>query len=160
MDIEISQILTQIVAFLIMLWVLKKYGWKPLLDTLDERRNKIASEFDEIAKKKEEAEQLNDKYSEKLRNIEAEARHKIQEAVQHGQKIAKEMQEEVQAQAKEVMLKARLEIQDEIGRAKKQLKNDLVNTSVSIAEKILKEKLDEDHQKKLIDEFVSKTELQ
>lgn len=160
MDIEISQILTQIVAFLIMLWVLKKYGWKPLLDVLDERRKTIEGEFAAIAKKKEEAEQLNDRYNEKLRDIETEARHKIQEAVLHGQKIAKEIQEEVQAQAKEVMLKAHSEVQEEIGKAKKQLKNDLVNMSVSIAEKILKEKLDEKHQKKLIDEFVSETELQ
>ncbi len=159
MDIEISQILTQIVAFLIMLWILKRYGWKPLLDLLEERRKKIESEFDAIALQKEEANKLNEVYKEKLREIESEARHKIQEAVVHGQKIADEMQAEIQANAKEVMLKAKAEVKEEISRAKNQLKNDLINMSVNIAEKILREKLDEPYHKKLIEEFVKEAEL-
>lgn len=53
LDLDLGQIIVQIIGFLAMLWILKRYGWKPLLDLLDARRQKIQSEFDSIEEKKE-----------------------------------------------------------------------------------------------------------
>ena len=159
LNLDVSQIIIQIIAFLIMLWVMKKYGWQPLLDTLKARREAIQAEFDSIAAQKEEVKQLTIHYEEKLKEIDADARKKIQEAVAEGHKISLEIQEDAQAHAKEILQKAKSELEGEIANAKNQLKNDMVNLVVNITEKILQEKLDSAAQKKLIANFVEEAQL-
>lgn len=159
LNLDVSQIIIQIIAFLVMLWVMKRFGWRPLLDAMEARRKKIQSEFDGIADQKEEIKQLIKQYEEKLREIDADARKKILEAVNEGHKISVEMQEDAQAHAKEILQKAKLEIEGEIAKAKNQLKHDVVDLVVNTAEKILQEKLDPTNQKKLINKFIEEVEL-
>ena len=58
MNFHIAQILTQIIGFLVALWILKRYAWKPLLGILDERRAKISGELDTIEQEKGRVEEL------------------------------------------------------------------------------------------------------
>lgn len=159
MDIDVKQVLIQIVAFLIMLWILKRFGWKPLLNLLEERKRAIQNEFDSIEDSKKDIKKLSEEYEEKLKNIDAEARLKIQESVQEGRKISQEILQETQKQAKIILNKARIEVGNEMTNAKKQFKNDLINLAASISEKMLKEKLDSETHKKLIIDFVEKTDF-
>ncbi len=55
MNIEISQVITQIIGFLITVWLLKRFAWKPLLSMMDERRQKIKDEFQRIEDEKVKA---------------------------------------------------------------------------------------------------------
>lgn len=159
LELHISQIFIQILAFLVMLWILKRFGWQPLLNLLDERQKKIRAEFDSIAAQKEEVQKLVENYKDKLKEVEENSRHKIQEAIKEGRKIAKEIQEEAQTHAKMIFSKAQLEADKEIVKAKKQLKNDLIHIIIATVEKILQEKLDESTHNKLITEFVEETKL-
>lgn len=159
MSLDFSQVLIQIIAFLIMLWVLKRFGWKPLLDILNERKKKIQSEFDSIATQKDDIKKLTQEYHDKLNDLEAKSRAKIQEAIMHGQKIALEMQEEAQSNVKAILFKARKDIEKEIGKVKNQLKNEMVNTAITISEKILQQKIDKLEHEKLITEFIEEAEL-
>lgn len=159
MSIEINQVIIQIIAFLIMLWVLKKFGWKPILNMLNERQRKIQSEFDAIQLQKEDIKKLSEEYQGKLKTIESEARRKIQESIQEGRLIALEIQEEAQANARELLSKARDEVNKEVVKAKNQLKNELVNMSFSIAEKLIQEKLNDSKHKQLITELIDGAEL-
>jgi len=159
MNVEIGQVLTQIVAFLIVVWVLKKFAWKPLLSVMEERKNKIRAEFDSIEEQKKNIQTLTDNYNEKLKDIEAEARFKIQEAVNDGRRISQEIQAEARNQAKEILTKAQAEVEREIAKAKIQLKNDLVNMTIAATQKIIQERLDGDKHKKLIADFVEQAEF-
>jgi len=159
MDLVVSQIIIQIIDFLVMFWILKRYGWKPILNLLDERRKRIESEFNTIAVQKEEVKNMAEDYNLKLKEIEVVARHRIQEAVMEGRKIAREIQEEAQANAKAILFKAKEDVNKEIAKARNQLKNDLVNMAIATAEKILLEKFDESTHDKLITEFVKASEI-
>lgn len=158
MNLELGQILTQILAFLIMYWVLKRYGWGPLLSILDERQQKIKDEFNEIEDKKKQEQKLIDEYQQKIREIDAEARHKLQESIAQGQKIALEIQSETQEKAKQILTKAEEEASREIHQAKVQLKNDMVKMVIAVTEKVLQQKLDPQTQRKLIEDFVQEAE--
>lgn len=158
MDIDISQILSQIVAFLVMLWVLTRFGWKPLITVLESRKEKIQSEFDQIAEERKEVEALKEEYNQKLKKIDSEARHKVQEAIMQGRKIADEIQDEAHVNAKAILFKAKSEADRELVNAKKQFRDDMVNIAISAAEKLLNEKLDDPTQKKLVSEFVDEIE--
>lgn len=159
LDLQVSQIIIQIIAFLVMLWVMKRYGWKPLLEVLDERREKIQAEFDSIAAQKEETMLLDLQYREKLQGIEADRRKKIQEAIAEGQKMSVEIQEDAQAYAKEILKKSKLEIEEGMTKAKSQLKVDMVNLVVDATKKILQEELDASQQKSLIINFLDEAQL-
>lgn len=159
LDLNVSQIIVQIIGFLVMLWVLKKFGWKPLLDLLEARREKIKSEFDSVDAKKAEVDQLVSKYELKLKEIEADSRNKIQEAVEEGHKISLEIQKDAQNQAKEILQKVKSEVEGEVAKAKNQLKNDMVDIVMNVTNKILKEDLDADKQKKLIADFIQEAHL-
>ncbi len=159
LNIQASQILIQIIAFLIMLWVMKRFGWKPLLGVLKERREKIKAEFELIDSQKKEVAKLNERYQEKIRDINAEARKKVQEGIEEGQRISAEIQASAKENAREIIEKAQLEIGVETEKAKTKLKKDIVNLVVDITEKLLHEKMDNAGQKKLLENFITETNL-
>jgi F-type H+-transporting ATPase subunit b len=158
MEIDFSHIITQTLAFLVMLWVLKRFGWTPLLNILQERREFIQSELETVAAQKETVQKLTTEYEEKLKQIESEARVKIQEAVLEGRRIAALINEEAQSNARESLLKSRVEIQREMDRAKSELRNELVNVVITTTEKILQAKLDGELHRKLIADFIEEAE--
>ena len=154
MKIEIYQILTQALGFLILLWLLKKFAWKPILTLLDERRDKISSEFSSIERSKTELSRLAEDYNAKLADIEAHARIKIQEAISEGQRISIEIQEKAREESKKIIAKAKANIELEISKAKVELRNQMATIAIKAAEKILKEELSEDRHKRLVSDFI------
>lgn len=159
LTLNVSQIIIQIIGFLVMLWILKRFGWKPLLDHLEARRQKIRSAFDTIEEKKGEVDQLVLKYEDKLKALEAESRKKIQEAVEEGHRISLEIQRGAQNEAKETLQKVKSEVRDEIAKAKNQLKDEMVNLVIGVSNKIIKENLDTANQKQLIAKFIEEANL-
>lgn len=154
MGLEIGQIVTHIIGFLIAVFLLKKFAWKPLLSILEERRSKIKSEFDNIEDEKRKVDDLLSDYQTKLKEIDSLARVKIQEAARDGQKLANEIKENARKESKDILTRAREEIQMDVDKAKVQLKNDLVNMTIRATEKLIRERLDEEKDKKLIAEFI------
>ena len=158
MNLVWQQVLTQIAGFLIVLWVLKRFAWKPILALLEERRQKIKAEFDEAARRKEGAHQLFASYEVKLKEIDALARAKIHEAVTDARKIAAEIKEEARREGRELVTRSQAEIQREIAKAKVQLKEDMVTISLTATEKIIAQRLDEPGHRRLIDDFLAQVE--
>lgn len=158
MSVEIGQIITQIISFLIMLWVLKRYAWKPLLAVLDARREKIQGEFDTIENGKKENENLKKEYEKKLREIDVQARAKIQEAVAEGNELSMEIQNAAHAKAQEIVSRAKEELQKEVYKARTKLKDELVDMTLSATEKVVQLNLNKDNQKKLINDFIEQME--
>lgn len=158
MIIEISQIITQIISFLVMLWVLQRFAWKPLLKVMDERRHKIESDFKTIEEQTTENERLRKEYQEKLQGVDAEARLIIKEANEKGHLIFKEIESEARTQAKNIINKTKEELQQEIAKAKVLLREEIVNMALMATQKILQTNLDAEKQKKLVDEFVNQME--
>ena len=152
--IDYRQVLTQILGFLILVGVLRRYAWGPLLGMLEARREKIAGEFREAERQKGEANDLKARYELELRGIEAHARQRLQEAVAEGQKLAAEIKAQAQAEAAHRLERAAEEIAREREKAKELLKEQMVLLSMRAAEKILRQKLDDPAQRKLIGTFI------
>lgn len=153
-SLDIQQILTHIVGFLILLWLLRKFAWGPLLAVLDERRTRIATEFEEISKGKESLAQIKAEYDTKIAEIENQARLRIQEAVLEGQQMAKEIADGAREEAHQILEKATEKINQEIAKAKTQLRNEIATISVSAAEKIIRQELDRQKNKELVLQYI------
>ena len=91
MNLDWQLILTHIVGFVITVWIVGKFAWKPIMGILEERRQKIKSEFDQIEHDKSEVAKVHAEYDAKLKDIDNLARQKLTEAVNEGQKIAAEI---------------------------------------------------------------------
>jgi F-type H+-transporting ATPase subunit b len=158
LKIEIPQLITHIVGFLILLWLLKRYAWKPVLALLDERRERIKNSFAEIEGKQQQADTLNATYQAKLKDIDHEARKRLTEAIAEGAKIAAKIKEDARKEAKDIMVRSREELEQDVAKAKVQLKEDMVAITMSATEKLIHEKLDTQKHRELIGRFIDDIE--
>lgn len=141
MSFELKQIVTQIVAFLIMLWILKRYLWRPLMILLDKRTQTIQNMFKEAEEKNKQSDELKAEYEDKIRGIEDEGQVIIQNAVKDSQKIARDIQLDAQKKAHELIHKAQEQAEMDLVKARVALKKDIVDLSFDALEKLVKVKL-------------------
>ncbi len=158
MNLSVQEILTQAVAFILLVWVLKKMAWKPLLKLLDERREKIRTGFEEIGRTKKELEQLKTDYERARAHIEDEARQKLQQAIDEGKHVARELQEGSRREARAVLEKAKEDISLEVAKAKVTLRNEIADLTLRATERLIQEKLDETKDKEIVLDFIEDLE--
>ncbi|MBI3804764.1 MAG: F0F1 ATP synthase subunit B [Nitrospirae bacterium] len=158
MDIQIQQIITQVIGFLILLWVLRKFAWGPLSSILEERRSKIIAELEEIRVGKASLEQMRRDYEVKMAEIENQARARVQEAVVEGQRAAKELADESRAEARQILDKAKESIEREMQKAKVQLRDEIATIAVAAAEKIVRQEMNRQKNKELVLQYMNELE--
>lgn len=154
----LSQIIVQVLGFLAVFFLLKKLAWSKLLGVIDARRQKIEDEFLGIEKQKSDLETLEKDYLRRLEKIEEEARLKIQEAAGQGLRLSKDIQDKAREEAQKLIDRARAEIEMDIAKARLSMRDEVVELSSLITEKILKEQLDAQGHKKLVDQFIKELE--
>jgi F-type H+-transporting ATPase subunit b len=152
--IDIKLVLTQILGFILLVWILGRFAWGPIVSGLEERRRKIAGEFAEAERRQKDADQLKAKLEQDLRGIEAQGRARLQESIVEGQKVAAEIRAQAQKEAQDRLARADDEMLREREKAKELLKEQVIDLSLKTAEKILRTKLDDPAQRKLAGEFI------
>lgn len=153
-QLSTNEIFAQIIGFLLLLFLLRAFAWKKLLKLLDDRREKIASEFKKIEDTQAEIAKLRSEYDKKLSDIDETSKAKIQEAMARAKQLAEEVRESSQHEARKILEKAQENIDIELARAKEELKNKVVDLTINTAEKIIKEKLTEEKDRRLVSEFI------
>lgn len=153
-----SEIVAQIVSFLILLFALRLFAWKPILELLDKRKERIASEFKKIEGLQSELNSLKLEYEKKLGVIEDTARQKIQEAVREGKRISEEIKNSARDEADRIILDAKQNIKQELSQAKEELKEKIVELTIAATENIIQEKYTEKDDARIIADFLDKLE--
>ena len=141
-----------IITFLILLGVLTRFAWKPLLKALETRENEISQSLEDAEKAKQELERLSAESDE----IIAKARSEAQGIVSEGKKAAEQLTATTLNKAKEEAMAnlsaAKEQIKIERDKAIVEIKGEVVNLSLSVAEKLVKKNLSKEDNKSLIDE--------
>jgi len=154
--LDSSQIVAQIVSFLILFFILRGLVWKRFLKVLDDRSQRIASEYKGIVAAKEENAQLKADYEARLSNIDQLAKAKIEEAVSEGKRIAEEIRANANSEALQIILKSDEAIKAELSRAREEYRDEIVDIAISAAGKVIEEKLTEDQDKKIAQDFINR----
>lgn len=152
--IDIKLVLTQILGFILLVWILGRFAWGPIVSGLEERRRKIAGEFAEAERRQKDADAEKAKFEAELRGIDALRRASIQEGIADGQRVAAEIKTQANDEAQARMQRAEDEMAREREKAKELLKEQVVSLSIRTAEKILQGKLDDPAQRKLAAAFI------
>jgi len=140
--------------------LLKKYAWKPILDSVNEREEGIKNALLSAEKAKEEMASLQSDNEQTLKKARLERDGLLKEAKEIKQKLIDDAKNEASAEAKKILIQAQETIKSEKNAAIVDLKNQVANLSVEIAEKVLKEKLSNDKsQMELVKELVKDVSL-
>ena len=115
-----SQIVAQIISFLILFFILRTLVWKRFLKVLDDRHERLASEFKAIEDSKAEVASLKSDYEAHLDNIDQIAKAKLEEAVSEGKRIAEEIRQNANAEALQIIEKTDEAIKQELSRAREE----------------------------------------
>ena len=151
---KIPQLLTQMAGFIILVLILKKYAWGPILDMLDQRRDKVDGDYKAAEKNLADAEQLKSEFELKLSDIKAIEREKVAEAVKRGEGLAEGIVGKARTQAEETKTKADQDIEIETQKAQLELRDSVVAMALGAAEKVIGERLDDALHRKLIQEYI------
>lgn len=154
MELQWKALLTQVVGFLIVLWLLRKYAWGKLLAFTEKRRETIANEFATIEKSKVGAEALRRRYEEELAGIESTRRTRIQDAAHEAAEIASQIREEARREVVDLRVKANQDIDMEMDKANAAFRDQMVNAVITATDKMIRLRLDDAQHRRLINEFL------
>ncbi len=156
LDINPGLILWTIITFVILLLILTKTAWKPLVEALQAREQGIRDALRKAEEAKKESERMLTAHKSAL----SKANEETARILKEGRELAEQMKNEIVAKAHEsansMMTHAKEDIQREKETALIQLKNEVADLAINAAEKILEETLDESRQKKLVDKVLQK----
>ena len=130
-----------VLSFAILLFILKKFAWKPVLKMIKEREDSIAQQLDAAKAAKEQMEQLNAENEKIMKQARAEREEMLREAKATKDKIVAEAQDAAKIEADKIISAARAEIQAEKDAAMAELSEKVGQLSIEIAEKILRREL-------------------
>lgn len=141
----------QTALFLILLFLLRKFAWKPTLKAVNAREQDIEEALNAADLAKVEMRKLKESNDALLQEARAERDEMLKEARDMKNKVISEAKHKAQEEADKIITSAREEIKNEKSKAINELKNQIADFSIDFAEKILSEKMaDADKQKESI----------
>ena len=143
-----------IVTFLILLGLLAKYAWGPLLDALQKRQDAIRSSLDDARKAKEEIARLQTESARILAEARAEAANIISSTRSDAARFADEMKQKARADAEAVVKNAQREIDTQTNRAIETIRREAIDLSVAVASKILRRDISSADNERLVDDTI------
>lgn len=160
LGIEWKLLLAQIVNFAILLFLLKRFLYKPLINLMNSRRQKIVEGLEKAKKGEEEFQKIQELRERELAKIQKEAEIIIQKAKEIGDKKQQEILKEAEEKTKKIIEEAKGMIEIEKEKMLKEVRQDIADLVVTATGKILEEKMDKGREKEMINEVIKKLEKQ
>ena len=150
----------QIVIFVGLILLLRKFAWKPILDAVNEREEGIKNALESAENAKKEMQDLQADNQRILQEARLERDSMLKEAREMKEKIVADAKNEAQAQGQKMIEQAKAAIESEKNAAMNELKLQVSTLSLSIAEKVLKDELsNKEAQTKLVEKMLGDVKL-
>lgn len=148
--LKLPDLIGHLIAFILLFWILKKFLWGYVLETIDRRKESIELAYQEVENRQREAEKLKRRLEERLAGIEEEARQRLEEAAREGRKLADEIRAAAETQRERMLSRAQADIGREREKARVELNNYTADLALDITEKLLQKQLDREEHRRLI----------
>lgn len=157
---DLGMLFWTFVAFIIVLFILKKFAWKPILTNLKERETSIADSIATAERVKAEMAQLQNENEALLTKAREERAAMLKEAKETRDKIVGEAKEQAKVEANKIIADAQLAINNQKMAALTDVKNTVGNLVIEVAEKVLQRELaNKKDQEAFINELTSHVKL-
>jgi F-type H+-transporting ATPase subunit b len=159
-DFSFGLFIWQTVIFLGLIFLLKKFAWKPILDAVNEREEGIKNALLSAESAKKEMQNLKSDNEKLLAEARAERDALMKEAREIKDKMINDAKTEAQAAGEKMIAQAKAAIESEKNAAMTDLKNQVSSLSLEIAEKVLRDELsNKDSQTKLVEKMLADVKL-
>jgi F-type H+-transporting ATPase subunit b len=149
-----------IVVFLVLLGLLAKFAWKPLLEALETRQESIRRSLDDAAKAKQELERLQVESQRILAAARSEAESIVARTRDDANRLRDDMRQKAQQEAAGIVKNAQKQIELETTRALQQIRHEAVDLSIAIASKLLQRNVSKEDNERLIEDTFKQLEAQ
>jgi F-type H+-transporting ATPase subunit b len=147
-----------ILTFLVLVGLLAKFAWRPLLEALERRQATIAKALDDAKQARQELERLQKESAEMMRQARVEAEAIIARSRTDAEALREELKQRSRAEAAAIVKNAEQQIQLETARAIQQIRHEAVDLSVTIASKILQRQVSKEDNEALIEATLKQVE--
>src|SRR5688572_8099755 len=147
-----------ILTFLVLVTLLAKFAWRPLLQALDSRQELIRKSLDDAQQARQELERLQHESAQIIRQARVDAEAVVAQSRSDAARLREELRQKAKAEAEGIVRNAERQIQLETQRALQQIRHEAVDLSVMIASKILRRNLTREDNEKLIEEALKQVE--
>lgn len=147
-------IVATVISFLLLVWLLSAKAWGPLMKMMEERRTNIESMLAQAENERQQAEKIKREYQEEMLKARHEAQDLIDKATKVSEARAKEILAASHEESEKIKKSALVDIERERDRAIAEVKAQVADLSVLVAEKIIRQKLDMKGQGELIEQFI------
>lgn len=137
-------------VFLLLLAILWRFAWGPILQVLDERSERIQGALDDSARQREEAARLLEEHKRQLADARRQAQEIVQEGKTAGEKLRKEIEEKARKEGQALLDRARTDIEREKEAALGEIRKEAVELALAAAARLMREELDRDRDRELV----------
>ncbi len=153
-DINTGLSVWTLIVFAILVAVLGKFAWGPILKAVDEREKGIQAKLDEAAAQNAEAAQLLQEHKAQLADARRQASELIAEGRTAAERVRKELEEKARAEAQGIVERARAEIERERDAALEVLRKESVDLALAAASRLMHENLDQPKDRALVERYL------
>lgn len=154
LDLSLS-FLAEIIAFVVMIAILGKWAYPPLMRVLEARQRRIAEDFEKAEQARNEAEERLAAAAKQLDEARAQAQEVIAGASRSGEQLRTELRQKAEEDAKRISEQAKQDIEAERQKAIDSVRGEVASLVVEATGKVLNEVLDEGRHRKLIEQAIS-----
>ena len=149
-----------ILTFLVLVALLAKFAWGPLLKALEERQESIRKSLDEAQRARVELEQVQQESARIVAQARVEAEDVISRSRADAERLREDLKQKARSEAEGIVKNAERQIQLETARAVRQIRNEAIDLSVMIASKVLQRNISKEDNERLIEEALAQVEGQ
>lgn len=145
----------EMLTFAVLVWVMMKYVWPPLMRVIENRQQQIASGLEAAAQGKRELEAVKAEVGLKLQQAKIDASKIIDIANQQANNLLEAGRNSAQEERYKILAQGKLDLNQEVYKAQDELKQQTADLVIALTEKILQQKIDAAAQRKLIDGLIA-----
>ena len=141
-----------IITFLVLLWILAKFAWRPLLDALENRQEMIRKSLEDAERAKQELERVQQDSARIVSEARTEADTIVANSRSDAAKLREDLHQKARSEADTILQNVQKQIKQETARAVSQIRHEAVDVSILIASKIIQRNLSKEDNEALIEE--------
>lgn len=156
----IGTILMTLISFLLVIFIVYKFAWKPISKIMNERENFITKELQDAKSARQSSQEDVEKAKETVEKSMAQAQNIVQNAKQHSDEITTKIMEKAQTEVDEMRTKANKDIQRQRKQFHQEMEESVVRISVMMAQKVLEREISQEDHRQFIHEYIERLDAE
>ena len=148
-----------IVTFLVLLALLGKFAWRPLLEALESRQERIRKSLEDADRARQELERLQQESAKMMQQARIEAESIVAQTRTDAERLREELKQKAKEEADNILRNAQQQIQLQTRQAIQQIRHEVADIAVSLASKLLERNLAKEDNARLIDDTLKQIEM-